>query len=136
MVRNIEFRGISTFTKKWIYGNYTIIDGLPSIVENSIEFIDGTELRCESWGYVLPETVGQYTGKIDKEKNKIYSGDLLKDKDGNIYKVLFSEHASAFIIKRADSSNSIDILLGNYDTEMTFEVIGNTYDNSGLLNDV
>lgn len=34
---------------------------------------------------VIPETVGQYIGISDKDKTKIFNGDLLEDKDGVIW---------------------------------------------------
>lgn len=52
---------------------------------------------------VDPNTVGQCTGKIDKNKNKIYNGDLLRDKYGAIYEIWYSEDTAAFYGRNSET---------------------------------
>lgn len=86
---------------------------------------------------VDPETVGQYIGSVDKNKVRIFEGDILKAKVrcGRYYKnkigcVVYDGLALQFVLK-IQSENGYDykpIPFANY-----CEVIGNIYDNPELL---
>ncbi len=140
MEREIKFRSKSTSNKEWIYGNYAIIDGLPSIVEGSIEFIDGSELRSYSWDYVIPETICQFTGLHDKNGKEIYEGDILRSvvNPDIIMYVSYDVEETSFMAIQINKYTGTDLesrchIRREWITGFPKEVIGNIYDNPELI---
>lgn len=76
-MRDIRCRGKSIYTDEWITGYYI-----------------GTGTLCkygdEHW-YVDDETVGQFTGKVDKNGTKIFEGDIFQLEDDVVAVVVFSD---------------------------------------------
>lgn len=67
-MREILFRGKRDDTGEWIYGYYKVgMSGRTTIYTL-------TECLHE----VIPETVGQYIGLVDKKDNKIFEGDIVR----------------------------------------------------------
>lgn len=127
MNREIKFRGKGVDSNKWYYGGYAEDCGHNHVI-----------LPQDNWskgGVVDKDTIGQFTGKIDKNKKEIFSGDLLKDQDGVVYEIWYSEETAAFMAEMVKPANDMVDILGGYDTERCFEVIGNIYDNTDLLED-
>lgn len=113
MEREIKFRAKSIDNLQWCYG----------IMHN-----DGMTLFPVR---VDKETICQFSGMRDKNKKEIYDGDILKTTYGHIYKVEYYECNAAFMLICYDER--IDDYIGYFDTENSFEVIGNIYDNPELL---
>ena len=82
---------------------------------------------------VITETIGEFTGLLDRNKTKIFEGDIVKaDVDfepngriGWIGKIVFQNGAFCFWRKENDVYE-----LNRYHN---FEIIGNIYDNPELL---
>ena len=142
-MREILFRG-KTKDGVWYHG---FIKGksLPNYEGNKMEFTPCIIEQPFADIWVIPETVGQYTGLTDKNGRKIFEGDIVKCSDethgyGFTAIVMFGnpngEYNWGFQLKRIKgASANTDILLW-VDMEETgafIEVIGNIHDNPELL---
>ena len=74
--REIEFRGKSIRSNKWIYGYYQKVNGEIFLgIKRDMHIIkDYNDL----WDEIDPKTRGQYIGTKDKNKKKIYEKDIIK----------------------------------------------------------
>ena len=128
-MREILFRGKRIDNGKWLEGYYGFDDNKPLIAINKANGINGY--------FVAAETVGQYTGLIDKNDKKIFEGDIVKventdhdwhEHDPNSY--------SVFAVSFDEGGFTVgDYFLQNWLWFDGFhgEVIGNIHDNPELL---
>lgn len=134
-MREILFRG-KREDNQWEYGNYYIAEKLDkSGVEYFIIDIDAEG----SQHYVIPETVGQYTGLTDKKGKKIFEGDIAKFRrfeNNYIGKIVFNYKTAGFefwwnVIVGAYGEKARHT--ANLSVCDEIEVIGNIHDNLDLL---
>lgn len=117
-MREILFRGKRIMNDEWVEGYYS---------KYSYERWRGDFICDSDFDYtVYPETVGQYTGLTDKNGNKIFEGDIVRDKTSGVAGKIVYCNESAMFIKKAVLRSS----LGN---PFSLEVIGNIHDNPQLL---
>jgi hypothetical protein len=103
----------------WVYGYYKYAHILSEHIIISSDFYISHD--------VIPETIGQFSGKCDRNGTEIYSGDILQTDEGDIYRVEFNDDHSAFMVvfypDDYDSMLLADCCPQKYDI-----VIGNIYD--------
>lgn len=134
-IREVIFRGKRLHDNKWIYGNFiSDCEGNPHIIEPRFFCEDGHHLQYEDNTdtpvFIIPETVGQYTGLTDKNGTKIFEGDIVTGwfNHEKIVGYIFYGGNAQFFIQR---DGIYGIGLDNSDCWL--EVIGNIHDNPELL---
>ena len=134
-IREVIFRGKRLHDNKWIYGNFiSDCEGNPHIIEPRFFCEDGHHLQYEDNTdtpvFIIPETVGQFTGLTDKNGKRIFEGDIvsLVKHDSLIYKVVYVPCRYELVNSKGVNCFVLDI----YKSE-NIEVIGNIHDNPELL---
>lgn len=131
-MREILFRGKMKKDNTWCYGNLCVACGCKYIVSTRV-------FPLSIYGEADPETVGQFTGLLDRKGKKIFEGDIVKFREwsrGNmcwIGKVHY-ENQQFVVSGNPNKECSVPFLLcmSKFDSK-DIEVIGNTYDNPDLL---
>ncbi len=130
-----KFRGLSIDENskgEWQYG-YLIEDGGRAFIINEVVEANEQYITIGSWCPVNPETVGQFTGLLDKNGKEIFEKDIL---DYNGRKVIVKWHGSyaGFIYEFVDElKNRTAEWQPLYLSYYKFEIIGNSLENPELL---
>lgn len=133
-MREILFRAKEISTDKWVEGY------LVKISENDYRIATEEDI---SWSYtklgdydgimtrVAPETICQYTGLTDKNGNKIWENDVVKNvTECVVYKCSYNLYNCEYQFNNKNESFGM-----GYASIHKFEVIGNIFDNPELLED-
>lgn len=113
-MRKILFRGKSIYSGEWLYGSY-----LPN--DYIVEF--GEDRRS-----VDAETIGQWTGLVDKKGVQIFEGDIVKtDKFGEPNKIYVIEYNLLFGAFIGTDGYGMYFVTFDGDSDQ-FEVIGSIHD--------
>ena len=133
-MREYLFRGKRVDSGEWVYGYLSKHRNVFNRVYTKITPYDPIEgdAYVEDGAAVIPETVGQFTGIIDKNGKKIFEGDIVKEPDvihegriqikGDISQIM-NLYGCLCVVK----NNHVKNFLGNGFHKV--EVIGNIYDN-------
>lgn len=121
-MREILFRGKAR--TEWVYGDLRHLnDGRVAVRK------DGEIYPYE----VIPETVGQFTGFLDKNGKKIFEGDVVNDKQSgyDYFIKWFPEYACFSLANRNGhmefGCDELEIFLND------LVVVGNIHDNGEIL---
>ena len=141
-MRTILFRGKRTDNGEWIEGYYATQSN-HACFANELKhqhfifkdvFLDFNLGGLQKFE-VIPETVGQYTGKTDKNGKNIFEGDIVycKSRLDNANMVVIFE-CGQFRMVLSENYHNYQTNSGFYDINcFDKEVIGNAYDNPELL---
>jgi len=139
--RKIEFRGKRQRDGEWVYGYLADFN----IILEEIDFDDEGNLDIYPIE-VIPGTVGQYIGRYDKNRKKIYEGDIVRIvmthsffRKINMemvwaynYVVIWSKKHCGFVFRNIDVPEMPDLVLDDVIIN-EIEILGNVFDNSELL---
>jgi uncharacterized phage protein (TIGR01671 family) len=107
-MRTVKFRGKRTDNGEWVYGNLVTMDSSvrygDSPISSNYWIVEiKEELKTDAfsngnavWAHnefiqVIPETVGQFIGVLDKHKKEIFEGQTIRDTINDMwYKVVFN----------------------------------------------
>ena len=123
-MRTIKFRGKRLDNGELVYGDYhrragnvhTIIAMEPDKYGKVFYAVN----------QVIPDTVGQFTGLLDKNGKEIYFGDIVRNKYGDMGSVIWFSDWSIRVDWGGGDIHFID-------PEWGLEVISNIHDNPELL---
>lgn len=132
-MRPIEFRGKSTAYNDWVYGD--LLQNKNPFVGIRIFEEDGFNLEVD------PDTVGQWTTKLDKNKKYIYEGDIVRveyaediDQPPFIdYIVRWDDKKCGFVVEDFEETCDFEDVLGADQLCNYASVIGNRFDTPELL---
>ncbi len=129
----IKFRGFSIENNCWIHGFYHEVE--VEGIKYAYIFWQG-----ESWNVDI-KSVGMFTGAKDDNNTEIYSNDIIALNDTNFY-ITWDELNYMWGVQYCDKSDIecsdiyIDSLWHLFEDRKVYNVniVGNTYENSNLIN--
>lgn len=140
-MRENLYRGKRKDNQEWVKGGILHQTDYYGAEVDKWFIFDGTytyDYNIGEWFEVAPETIGQYTSLPDRNRKKIFEGDIVKAKyDNTVGIVCFGRYGGGnlgFYIKWVGTHNYLrkDIAFW-IDEREEIEVIGNIYDDNHLL---
>lgn len=131
-MKNILYRGKrkGNESNEWVDGFYVCLNQKAHRIYTGYAETDCGDYYPELFE-VIPETIGQYTGLIDKNGVKIFEGDIVRY-NGEKHIVVFETRGeTGYFGIKIDHIETWGFCL--YVPAKLMEVIGNIYDNSELL---
>ena len=143
-MREIEFRGIDIETGKWVFGDLHTLCDKPHIHTEKSKFP-----YAGKRSFVIQETIGQFTGLLDKHGKKIFEGDIVCKRDLTFnlrYEgvVVYNSAIGCFRIHSESKGTTMRMGFEASDVyedgqctvpvKYDYEVIGNIHDNPELIN--
>lgn len=133
-MREILFRAKREDNGEWVYGYYVHLpDAAGSVHIMHVRAQNPDENN--NVHYVIPETVGEFTGMTNEDGTRIFEGDIVENIETGMRALVqyFPEHAAFMLWCRSETVNQIE-----YAGEISFfeiQVIGNIHDNPELIGD-
>lgn len=143
MERKLQFRGKRIDNGEWVVGDLLHIAGGCLIyfgsdadtTESDIEESNpiAVEFFKDEIAVVDPDSVGQFTGMLDRNGKEIYENDVILQQaySGKKPMLVRFEHGAFVTGEHSGSSTAIRPML----IQKRCEVLGNIYDNPGLISD-
>jgi uncharacterized phage protein (TIGR01671 family) len=131
MQRLIKFRGKRVYNGEWIFGDLLRWgdsgDKITIIPHIKIEEIDVEKLE------VIPETVGQFIGKNDKNGVEIFKGSIIRENEyfNANYEVIWDEENCRFLGRKIDDRDGNTLEFPQL--AETGEIIGTIHDNPEMI---
>lgn len=130
-MREIKFRGKSLDTGEWVYGHYYNMDDCRKGKRRHVMVFENAE-ECGLQTIHEPidiNTLGQYIGVRDKNGKQVYEGDILKDDNGKVYKIVWG-HNLMWLAKTNETHCNC---YGPKGISARSVIIGNIHDNPILI---
>ena len=140
-MREILFRGKSKDGLRWVYGSlykegsqvFILVGGRfypePSNGQSALGIVD--------WYEVFPDSIGQFTGLVDRDGERIFEGDILGFAIRHSSKgtVVYDYSGFSFVWDEDTARVKKEIKMEWIPTNVStmWEVIGNIHDNPELL---
>lgn len=137
MNRTIKFRGKRLDNGEWVYGYYAAVAGTHKIVSYKLDSPSGA-----TYYEVAPETVGQFTGLLDRNGKEVYEGDVVfwiatdtrgrgRGEQGAIF---WDKHTMSWAIERDKPCvDGRPCIISRPFDKKHLEVVGNIHDNPELM---
>ena len=138
-MREILFKAKRLDNGEWVEGNLVqsedVDDDFKVIIiplKESWMYTEeySNDIGFEGWYKVDPTTLCQYTGLVDKNGQKIWENDIVRNEEGDIGVVQWLEEHAAFMIWNK-TKNCVCYLAEN--DFLKIEIVGNEFDNPELL---
>lgn len=143
-MRTIKFRGKRLDNGEWLYGNLVELRNPFNSNDAPACFIMPKEVNIAApdsiaeQEVVIPDSVGQFTGLLDKNGKEIYEGDIVKtilhdSRRQMFFKVIYSMDYCGFELQEYGRYSGG--YLWNFDDfdEGSLIIIGNIHDNPELM---
>ena len=123
-MRQIKFRGKRVDNGEWVYGYYGVHQ-----INHGIWSRNGNEFP--EWHQIYQESLGQFTGLLDKNGKEAFEMDVTKDKRGKLCKIVWVDEYACFALETID-----EIVAGEYNFCLSDIdiIIGNLHDSPSLTN--
>lgn len=134
-MREILFRGKRVDNGEWVYGSLIYVtDG--NTLKRYPNIVISYNHDTFDWHEVIPESVCQFTGLLDKNGNKIYEGDKFQgDEPGEFYiinwnneEAIFQMDLYGYSVSAGEGSQEV------YDNEIS-QIDSNFFELSALSSD-
>lgn len=133
-MREILFRGKRIDNDEWVYGYLSKSRDENRKLSLCIDY-EEKGVMCSS--IVIPSTIGQYTGLVDKNNKKIFEGDIIRYADIYDYNCFLESIDYPEAYDGIDIGNIWNIDKVIYDIEMgypAFDLYSHDWDVNGLSN--
>lgn len=134
-MRVIKFRGKSIDSEQWVYGDLLQFFLNGELVKTNISILPFEYIKTNETTYetkpinVLHDSIGQFTGRLDRNNKEVYEGDIVviyyQNDKSCIGRVIFCD--MAFCVKTKEN------VIFNSEDYYGIEIIGNIYDTPEFL---
>jgi uncharacterized phage protein (TIGR01671 family) len=138
-MREYKFKGKRVDNGEWVYGKLFFLDNPKyySILPIGSDVYSEISANGETGRYliepveVVPETIGQHTGLLDKNGKEIYEGDVLRNVDNPLvdklpFKVVWNDYYGAWFWLALEGEDRTDHFYQSIASDC--ESIGNIHD--------